>query len=338
MYKKIRNIYNNLLDEESKMIFRYRLLFSLTGDYDEVVRMVSVIDEAKEIRQRIGKVGENGCVLWGTGYWGTMFKRGFTDISFKCYFDNAPKESMKEGIPVYHADEFVTRYCGEAVIIATAFYNDEIEEQLRAYGVNEDKIIKIGSYMADLGKKQYFDLPQLPHDENEVFIDVGCYDGFSVKNFIDWSGNQYKEIISFEPDNICYPKCKEALKEVPNYTIINKGLWSSKTTLYFNETGASDSTISADGKIKICTCRLDEELKDKRVTFIKMDIEGAEREALLGAEKIIREQKPKLAICIYHKNEDVWEIPNLILEMNPEYRFYIRHYSLRFAETVLYAF
>ena len=69
-----------------------------------------------------------------------------------------------------------------------------------------------------------------------------------------------------------------------------------------------------------------------------MDIEGAEKEALLGAEKITREQKPKLAISIYHKNEDIWEIPSLILEMNPEYRFYIRHYSFRFAETVLYAF
>lgn len=334
----LNKIYNKLMDQESKELFKARLLYSLTGDYEDMVRMVALTDAAKDIRKRIRENGGEGCMLWGTGYWGMMFKRGFSEIAFKCYFDNAPKETEKEGIPVYHADEFIKRYHGEAVVIATVFDNDEIETQLLTYGVDKNKIIKLGPYMADLGRRQYFDLPQMPHDKEEIFVDVGCYDGYSVRNFIDWSGNQYKEIISFEPDHICYPKCKDALKDVPDYTIINKGLWSSETTLYFNETGASNSTICSGGKVEIHTCRLDEELKDKRITFIKMDIEGAEKEALLGAENIIREQKPKLAISIYHKNEDIWEIPGLILEMNPEYQFYIRHYSLRFAETVLYAF
>lgn len=334
----LSKIYNRLMDEESKALFKARLLYSLTGDYEDMAQMVSIIDSAKELRQKIKENGSNECVLWGTGYWGMMFKRGFSDIVFKYYFDNAPKESEKEGIPVYHADKFKQYYQGETVIIATVFNNDEIEKQLLSYGVNTDRIIRLGDYMADLEKRQYFDLQPMPHDMDEVFVDVGCFDGETVKNFIDWSENQYKEIISFEPDHICYPKCKKTLADVPNYTIINKGLWSSATTLFFKETGASNSTVSESGEVEIHTCRLDEELKDKKVTFIKMDIEGAEKEALLGAEKIIREQKPKLAISIYHKNEDIWEIPSLILEMNPEYRFYIRHYSFRFAETVLYAF
>lgn len=333
----LSKIYNRLMDEESRELFKARLLYSLTGDYEDMVHMVSVIDSAKELRKKIHEVGSNGCVLWGTGYWGMMFKRGFSDIDFKCYFDNAPKEIEKEGIPVYHAKEFEQRYQGEIVIIATTFYNDEIEKQLLSYGVNADSIIKLGKYMASLEKRQYFDLQPMPHDNEEVFVDVGCFDGETVRNFIKWSGNQYKEIISFEPDNICYPKCKEVLKDIQNYTIINKGLWNKETTLYFNASGDSRSNVSDEGNIEIHTCRLDEELKDKKITFIKMDIEGAEREALLGAEKILREQKPKLAISIYHKKEDIWELPSLILEMNPNYQFYIRHYSFRFAETVLYA-
>ena len=68
-----------------------------------------------------------------------------------------------------------------------------------------------------------------------------------------------------------------------------------------------------------------------------MDIEGAEYKALLGAEKTIKKYKPKLAICIYHKPEDVWEIPWLIHQFNPNYKFYLRHYSLTSPETVLYA-
>jgi hypothetical protein len=68
-----------------------------------------------------------------------------------------------------------------------------------------------------------------------------------------------------------------------------------------------------------------------------MDIEGAELNALKGAEQIIKRYKPKLAICIYHKPEDIWTIPNLLLEFVPDYQFYIRHYSLTCFETVLYA-
>ena len=73
------------------------------------------------------------------------------------------------------------------------------------------------------------------------------------------------------------------------------------------------------------------------VTFIKLDVEGAEYQALLGAEHTIASYKPKLAICTYHKLEDIWELPSLIHEMNPEYRFYLRHYSFAENETVLYA-
>jgi hypothetical protein len=68
-----------------------------------------------------------------------------------------------------------------------------------------------------------------------------------------------------------------------------------------------------------------------------MDIEGAELNALKGARRIIEEQTPKLAICVYHKPKDIWEIPQLILDICPRYKFYLRHYSFSPTETVLYA-
>ena len=75
----------------------------------------------------------------------------------------------------------------------------------------------------------------------------------------------------------------------------------------------------------------------KRVDFIKMDIEGFETEALRGAENSIRKYKPRLAICIYHKFSDLFEIPLLINRLNPGYKFYIAHYTIHTEETVLYA-
>lgn len=68
-----------------------------------------------------------------------------------------------------------------------------------------------------------------------------------------------------------------------------------------------------------------------------MDIEGAELEALKGCVKILKEQKPKLAVCVYHKQNDIYEILNFILNANPKYKFYLRHYSLGASDTVLYA-
>lgn len=90
-------------------------------------------------------------------------------------------------------------------------------------------------------------------------------------------------------------------------------------------------------EVEIPVCALDDVCNDRDITFIKMDIEGSERQALLGSRKTIERCKPKLAISIYHKSEDIWELPDLILQMNRDYTFYLRHYSLASEDTVLYA-
>ncbi len=88
--------------------------------------------------------------------------------------------------------------------------------------------------------------------------------------------------------------------------------------------------------MQIPVTRLDAAIEGN-VTFIKLDVEGAEYEALKGAEKLIQNCRPTLAVSVYHKAQDIWELPELILSMAPEYTFYLRHYSLSSEETVLYA-
>ena len=95
--------------------------------------------------------------------------------------------------------------------------------------------------------------------------------------------------------------------------------------------------MSETGETEVQARRLDDVLAGRKVTFIKMDIEGSEMAALRGAERIIREQRPRLAISIYHKPEDMWEIPSYILQCHPDYKLYVRHYSISDTETVLYA-
>ncbi|WP_050782855.1 FkbM family methyltransferase [Selenomonas sp. oral taxon 137] len=100
---------------------------------------------------------------------------------------------------------------------------------------------------------------------------------------------------------------------------------------------ATSSVFAEDGSERAEFRPLDEVLGEAPVTLVKMDIEGAEPLALRGAERIIREHAPKLAICTYHRAEHLWEIPALIREMNPAYRFYFRHHDTDETETVCYA-
>ncbi|OOB79506.1 MAG: FkbM family methyltransferase [Epulopiscium sp. Nuni2H_MBin001] len=80
---------------------------------------------------------------------------------------------------------------------------------------------------------------------------------------------------------------------------------------------------------------LDNVLRDTEVTFIKMDIEGAELQALMGAKQIIKKYKPQLAISIYHKPQDIFELPMYVKSLVPEYKLYLRHYSYHYVDTVL---
>lgn len=87
----------------------------------------------------------------------------------------------------------------------------------------------------------------------------------------------------------------------------------------------------------VCVAKLDDLFKNTKISFIKMDIEGSEYEALKGMRNIVISQKPKMAICIYHQENHLWSIPLLLKELNKDYKIYIRHYGLNCWDTVCYA-
>lgn len=187
---------------------------------------------------------------------------------------------------------------------------------------------------------QYFPKGEIIEPEvGGVFVDAGAYNGETSALYAKWNPN-YQKIYFMEPDKTMYVVACEyvKLKGIKNIVGVNKGAYSHQTILIFNsdfETGAS--RIDGDGTDKIETMTIDDMLNGEKATFIKMDIEGAEMEALKGAEKTISKYRPKLAISIYHKENDLWEIPYYIKQKYPWYRLFIRHYTSRTTETVLYA-
>lgn len=185
---------------------------------------------------------------------------------------------------------------------------------------------------------QYFDM--FSPKKNEVFVNAGAFQGETDIDFARWTNGSYKKIFAFEPMESNVEICGKHYEEngIKNIDLFSKGTWSETGRISFAE-GASQGQIDVNGTNDIETIKIDDAVAgyDGKITFIKMDIEGAELEALRGASETIRKDKPRMAICIYHKPEDLYEIPGYLLSLVPEYRFKVRQYTSMSWETVLYA-
>jgi FkbM family methyltransferase len=177
--------------------------------------------------------------------------------------------------------------------------------------------------------------------EDEVYVDCGAFDGDSVQEFLSRRAGSFDRIIAIEPDPVNYKALETRLATLPIKTsnrinLIQSGLGLKREIVTFNATGTAGSSTS-EGNYQVQCIPLDELLVDIKSTFIKMDIEGAEPDALLGARKIIQKDMPVMAICVYHAQEHLWQIPLLIHSFCEEYKFYLRRYSDECWELVCYA-
>ena len=197
-------------------------------------------------------------------------------------------------------------------------------------------------------EEQYFPR-ELSLDYNH-FVDIGSWKGDTLIALHKFVGH-VDTIYCFEPNTDCLTTLMEVINM--HYNVANRilifplGVYSKKKILYLKKDflGRGISKIFLDNKFldsnsseSIYCLPLDTIFVKEKITFIKMDIEGAELEALKGARRIIKEQKPDLAICIYHHPDHFWQIPLFLKELVPEYKLYIRKYGPQFlTETVLYA-
>lgn len=185
---------------------------------------------------------------------------------------------------------------------------------------------------------QYFPRDIFPLNGHESFADIGAFDGDTVVEFLKHANGKFDNIYAFELCRNNFDKLQTAVSGYPNHSHIhcfNTGCWDSREEVKYNM-DRSSSTIGK-GITTGWVDRLDSMLADKPVTFIKMDIEGAEMNALRGAENIIRTQKPKMAVCVYHDLRHFYEVPLYLKSLVPEYKIYFRHHTQSCYETVCYA-
>lgn len=188
---------------------------------------------------------------------------------------------------------------------------------------------------------QYFGNDVIPTLSNhEVFVDAGVCQGEEIDKALQMA--PMISVHAFEPDKGSFYQLKDKYLCRKNVVLHEQALWNRHEYMGFSANPVSSaSRISEDTgndhSSGVECIPLDVALQGERATLIKMDIEGAEYNALQGAEGIIRQWHPKLAICVYHNLEDYIRIPLQIHSMSPSYKFYFRQHSVTSGESVLYA-
>ncbi|MDD6824762.1 MAG: FkbM family methyltransferase [Oscillospiraceae bacterium] len=243
-------------------------------------------------------------------------------------------------VPIEGGGLFTYEYCVEHANELEEVYNclgDEVSRNVFT-GIINFRISGNISYLKNIttSKNEVYENIIKP-DGNETYVDLGAYNGDTVAEIISASGGKYGKIFAFEPDKRNYKKLVKSVEGMENIFTYNCAAWSCDTELIFADKSGRQSAVSITGKPKEARA-VDSILCGERADIIKMDVEGAEEEAITGAVKTITQFKPKLMISLYHRNRDIFYLPLMIKRLNPEYRLFIRHQPYIPAwETNLYA-
>lgn len=181
---------------------------------------------------------------------------------------------------------------------------------------------KIGYLLSSFADKDKIYSEILKLTDREAIIDLGAYDGDTIREFCDATDGKYNSITALEPDAKNYKKLIKNTDGMPDITCLNMGAWDKQDTLIFSTKAGRNSKLSGEGvSVKVT----DIDSLGIPASFIKMDIEGSELKAICGMEKTIKKYRPKLYICAYHRNEDLFSLPIKVLEFDESYKIYFRH-------------
>jgi FkbM family methyltransferase len=187
----------------------------------------------------------------------------------------------------------------------------------------------------------YFPADLVRLKQSEVFVDCGAYVGDTLLSFLEASQSRFDGVVAFEPDPASIAGLRRTVSCLPAETqgrihVSESAVGASEGMVPFTSTGGLDSSVGSGAGAVPCTT-LDRALEGLHPTYIKMDIEGAEPDALLGARQTIARHEPVLAVCSYHVQDHLWRIPALIHELHPDYRVFLRPHICLVEDLVCYA-
>lgn len=220
-----------------------------------------------------------------------------------------------------------------------AVYNmleDDISRQTYENVINFKISGKIGYLNDCTSPKEEVYSSIIPIRENSVYIDLGAYNGDTAAEYAEAAQGRYRHIYAFEPNPKNFRKLQKNTETLENITLFNAGAWSENGTAKFTKGSGRMSRASERGEVETALLSVDKAVEEQ-ATLIKLDVEGSEREAIIGAQRHIAGEADVIS-ALYHRSEDLFAIPLQLKEINPDLRFYIRHQLYIPAwETNLYA-
>jgi FkbM family methyltransferase len=268
----------------------------------------------------------------------SALKEKFGDMIVLLCFGSSLPEVIKNIVKIASEQEL---YAPDVPVIAgevftEEYYKQNLESFNFIYSRLADDISKktfenILKYKLS-GKINYLFDCQVPADEpynsflkleNETFVDLGAYNGDTVADFINHCAD-YKKIYAVEPDRKTFKKLQKNTECVNNITLINACISKECGLLPFSMKGGRNSSLSNDGTL-LQSINVDS--LNLNATYIKMDVEGEEENAILGATQTILKHKPKMLISAYHRTDDFIKIPQAVLNIRDDYKIYLRHFE-----------
>lgn len=160
-------------------------------------------------------------------------------------------------------------------------------------------------------------------------VDVGAYDGDTARELIELCPD-IERIVALEPDRRNFRKLSAYAESEGRVSAVNAAAWSEECVLVFDDSGNRNAGFvegESRRRAEVRATSLDVLLAGEEVDYIKYDVEGSEREALLGSRRIIAECAPELLVSLYHRTEDIFELILLVNELCPDYKLYLRRYE-----------
>jgi FkbM family methyltransferase len=293
------------------------------GDSAAFVVAVWGVGSKDRMAARVGQLKELGCrvvVPFPALFW------KYPDLFLPYHVIDQPRKVLQEAAAVQAAyglwsDEFSRRE-----------YVAQIRWRLRGDFDSMADPVEEPIYFPDVCKVR----------GDETFVDCGAFDGDTVQAFLGATKSSFSRIFAFEPDPSNFARLQRFVDGIdPTLTrrVVTRqnAVGAAAGTVRFAADGTDGSAIRESGDLDVECVALDEVFENEAPSYIKMDVEGAELDALSGSRQLIGGRAPVLAICSYHRQSDLWRIPLLIQSYNSDYRFYLRPHLVEGWDVVCYA-
>ena len=339
---KLDALRNQLSDKKSHIFFDARVAYKKdkrVSVFYKNIKQAGDYYTFREVDAFIQNTGITSLFIWGSDDYSIYSYLVLKDFGYevKGIVNLEHLRNVTSDIPLFLYEDVADEIRGKNVgVIIHQRDMKEVPGEIQ----QQENVLLLFSHVVGRCGKQYFDY--FTSADEEYFLDAGCLDGGTSKDFIDWCGGNYGAVYAFEANPKMISECKKNLQQ---FTDIEKlkfydiALWDEITTVSFDNSSSKwDAHVNPEGNVQVKADTIDHLLGGKKITYIKFDIEGSELKALYGARESILWNRPRMAISVYHEDDDLFKIMHYLIELNLNYKFALRHYHSDSIETILYVF